>query len=486
MIRLTAALPMLLLAGTTLLIGTGCSRAVQPDHDETTAAPSRPPNVILILADDMGYGDTGLNGHPSIKTPHLDRMAEEGQNWSQFYVAAAVCTPSRAALLTGRLPVRSGLASAQPRVFFPWSKGGLPDSEFTLAEMFQSHDYATKLVGKWHLGHLPPFLPTQHGFDSWYGIPYSNDMDKTPAAKTLLRDQKDGEPFPTPGWYEPQSEWFEVPLMRGEITLERAPDQSELTERYTEESLEFIRQHRNQPFFLYLAFSMPHVPLFRSADFEGTSEGGLYGDVIQELDASVGRILDELRALHLEDNTLVVFTSDNGPWLRYKTLGGSAGPFRDGKSTAWEGGFRVPAIFWGPGRISPREVQDMGSTLDFMATFAALTGSTLPDVQLDSVDLTPVLIGGGDSLGQRGEMFFYLGDQLAAVRQGNWKAHFWVYDHQTRKPIPLEKPLLYDVQKDPSEQFDLAANEQQALAVLTALRDRHLATIVPVENQLTR
>ena len=441
-----------------------------------------PPNVIVILADDMGYGDTSHNGHPTIRTPRLDEMAREGQRWTNFYAAASVCSPSRAALLTGRLPVRSGVASWKHRVFFPWSKGGLPESEHTLAELLRANGYATALIGKWHLGHRPEFLPTRHGFDRWFGIPYSNDMDKTDEGRRALK--RTSAEFPARGWYEPRSEWFQVPLMRDESLLERGPDQRTLTKRYTDESLAFIREHEEQPFFLLLAFSMPHVPLFRSPSFEGRSAGGLYGDVIEELDASVGRILDALRATGLEERTVVVFTSDNGPWLDYKTLGGSAGPLRGGKSTAWEGGFRVPAIFWGPGTVAPGIVQQMGSALDFMGTFAALTGSELPEVRLDSFDLTRVLEGRG--VAPRQEMFFYLGDELVAVRKGAFKAHFGVAVARQRDLEWLEQARLYNVTEDPGERFDLAASHPEIVAELTRLRDDHLASLVPVENQLLR
>ena len=448
------------------------------------AGEGQTPNVIVILADDMGYGDTSHNGHPGIKTPHLDRMATEGQNWTHFYAAASVCSPSRAALLTGRLPIRSGVASSKHRVFFPWSKGGLPADEFTIAELFQNQGYKTAMIGKWHLGHLPEFLPTRHGFDRWFGIPYSNDMDKTDQAKKILNRQPGEDDFPTEGWYEPRSEWFQVPLMRNEIVLERGPDQRLLTQRYADESIEFIRQNRNRPFFLYLAFSMPHVPLFRSASFAGRSQAGVYGDVIEELDDAVGRILKALRALKLERNTLVVFTSDNGPWLKYKTLGGSAGPLREGKSSTWEGGFRVPTIFWAPGMIRPQSVDEMGSTLDFMATFSALTGGDLPDVQLDSVNLLPVLTEGKS--GSREDMFFYMGDQLAAVRRGDFKIHFWVPDANNRKAVLLEAPLLYNLVQDPAESLDIASSNPGIVASMTRLRDNHLTHVAPAGNQLNR
>ena len=442
------------------------------------------PNVIVILADDMGYGETGRNGHPSIQTPHLDRMAREGQNWTHFYAAASVCSPSRAALLTGRLPIRSGMASSKHRVFFPWSKGGLPADEFTIAELFQAQGYKTAMIGKWHLGHLPEFLPTRHGFDGWFGIPYSNDMDKTDQAKKILNRKPGADGFPPQGWYEPRSEWFQVPLMRNETVLERGPDQRLLTRRYTEESIEFIRDNRDRPFFLYLAFSMPHVPLFRSDSFAGRSQGGVYGDVIEELDESVGRILEALKTLKLDRNTLVVFTSDNGPWLKYKTLGGSAGPLREGKSSTWEGGFRVPAIFWAPGMIRPQSVKEMGSTLDFMATFAAMTGGNLPDVQSDSVNLLPVLTEGQSGI--RKEMFFYMGDQLAAVRRGDFKIHFWVPDANNRKAVLLEAPLLYNLVQDPAESLDIASSNPGIVASMTRLRDNHLTHVAPAGNQLNR
>jgi arylsulfatase A-like enzyme len=309
-------------------------------------------------------------------------------------------------------------------------------------------------------------------------------MDKTALTKQRLKRRPGSESRPAEGWYEPASEWFEVPLMRDEVVLERAPNQALLTRRYTDASLEFIREHEQEPFFLYLSFNMPHVPLFRSPEFAGRSAAGLYGDVIEELDAGVGRVLEELRALDLEERTLVVFTSDNGPWLEYEILGGSAGPFRAGKSTAWEGGFRVPALFWAPGRVAPGVVQEMGSTMDLMATFASLTDAELPEVQLDGFDLTPVLVR--DEAGPRQEMFFYLGDRLAAVRRGPFKAHFLVPAAGKRGLETLAQPLLFNVNEDPGERFDLAPRRPEIVAELTRLRDAHQASIVEVENQLLR
>ena len=303
------------------------------------------PNIIVIFADDMGYGDMSNNGHPTIRTPHLDRMTAEGQKWTSFYSASPVCTPSRAALLTGRYAVRSGMESAAHGVLFPESRGGLPASEVTLPEMLKEAGYATGMVGKWHLGHLPEFLPTRHGFDSWYGIPYSNDMDLDRPKVTELNGGSLGQWHTGVHWTEPKSEYWQVPLMEGEEILERAPDQTQLTKSYTKKAIDFIESHKKQPFFLYLAHSMPHVPLFRSKEFEEVSTAGIYGDVIEEIDGSVGEILAALFEHGLAKNTLVVFTSDNGPWLQFKTQGGIAGPLRGGKSSTYEGGMREPVSY---------------------------------------------------------------------------------------------------------------------------------------------
>src|SRR5690606_21781151 len=257
------------------------------------AAQDRPPNVIVIFTDDLGYGDLGVYGHPTIRTPRLDRMAAEGMKFTQFYAAASVCTPSRAGLLTGRLPVRSGMASDQRRVLFPDSRLGLPPEEVTLAEALRERGYATAAIGKWHLGHLPEFLPTSHGFDRYFGIPYSNDMDRV------------GGPPGQEAFREPKIEYWNVPLMRDTESIERPANQHTITRRYTEEALRFIRENQEQPFFLYLAHSLPHVPLFVSEGFEGVSPRGLYGDVVEEIDWSVGAVLDGLREMGLQERTLV-------------------------------------------------------------------------------------------------------------------------------------------------------------------------------------
>lgn len=295
-----------------------------------TAVAAERPNIVIIYADDLGYGDLGCYGHPTLRTPNLDRMAQEGMRFTEFYSAAEVCTPSRAALLTGRYPVRSGMAHDRYRVLRSQSTGHLPEGEITLAEALQTAGYATGMVGKWHLGVWskdPVGHPRRHGFDSFFGLPHSNDMD--PVA---------GNPPRANALAEQKAEWWNSPLYRNEELVERPADQTTLTRRYTEEAQRFIRENRRRPFFLYFAHTFPHTPLFASGAFRGTSQRGLYGDVVAELDWSVGQILETLRREKLDRKTLVVFSSDNGPWLIMNQQGGSAGLLRDGKGSTWEGG----------------------------------------------------------------------------------------------------------------------------------------------------
>ncbi len=438
----------------------------------------RPPNVIVIFTDDQGYGDLGSFGHPTLRTPHLDRMAAEGQRWTSFYVAESVCTPSRAALLTGRLPVRSGMAGDGRRVLFPDSAGGLPASEITIAELLKPRGYATAAIGKWHLGHLPQYLPMAHGFDSYFGIPYSNDMDATG------RDLPAGEPRRR--IMDPQREYWNVPLMRNEDILERPADQTTLTRRYTDEAIAFVRANRERPFFLYVAHSMPHVPLFRSKEFEGRSARGLYGDVIEEIDWNTGRLLDVLRELDLARDTLVVFTSDNGPWAPYDEQGGAAGQVRGAKGGTFEGGMRVPAIFWWPGTIRSAIVTDIGSTLDLLPTVATLAGAQPPAGRvLDGYDLGPVLRGSAP--GARQHMFYYRGTTLYAVRQGSFKAHFVTRPEYGSDPaVSHDPPLLYNLDHDPSEKFDVAARHADVVARIQRLAAEHRQGVEQVESQLER
>ena len=453
------------------------------DGDDGVATPktAKPnitkPNVVVIFCDDLGWGDLGCFGNPTIRTPNLDRMAQEGQKWTQFYVAAPVCTPSRAALMTGRYPIRNGMTSAKQVVLFPNSGGGLPAEEITLAEMLKPLGYSTGIVGKWHLGHLPEYLPTKQGFDSYFGIPYSNDMEKTGGPGYQAEARKD------PNYY-PSIEHYNVPLMRNTEIIERPADQNTLTERYTEEAIRFIRENQSRPFFLYLPHSMPHIPLFASQKYRGNSSRGLYGDVVEELDASVGRILDTLRELKLESKTMVFFSSDNGPWLSFETHGGSAGPLRAGKGTTFEGGQRVPTIFWWPGSIQPGTIHELGSTLDLLATVAAITGGELPkDRTLDSFDLSDVLLRGGKS--PRKEMFFWTNAQLHAVRVGPWKLHV-----KAREPVnygkvdELASPELYHLERDISEKYNVADKHPEVVERLLKKIEEHRAGIEPHEDML--
>jgi arylsulfatase A len=428
------------------------------------AQQARLPNIVLIYADDMGYADLGCFGARKIQTPHLDRMAREGVRCSDFYVAQAVCSASRAALMTGRYSNRAGILGA----LGPASKTGLSKNERNLGEILRPLGYATAMIGKWHLGHLPDYLPTRRGFDECFGLPYSNDMwPKHPTTK-----------FP------------DLPLISGEKVIEHNPDQTKLTTWYTEKAVDFIRRSKEKPFFVYLAHNMPHVPLFVSERFKGKSEQGLYGDVIMEIDWSVGQILEALKELGLDDNTLVIFTSDNGPWLSYGHHSGSAGRLREGKGTTWEGGVRVPFIARWPGQIpAGTTCREPAMTIDLVPTIARKVGAKLPDHKLDGQDIWALLTSRPGARSPQEAYYFYWNNHLQALRSGRWKLHFphsyrtlagrpGGQDGQPAQYSEATTPLaLYDLQEDESETTDVAARHPDVVQRLQALADRMRADL---------
>jgi arylsulfatase len=433
------------------------------------------PNIVIILTDDQGYADVGVYGAVGFTTPHLDRLASEGMRFTDFYVSQAVCSASRVSLLTGSYAQRVSIRGA----LNPYAEVGLNPEEETIAEMLKKRGYATGIFGKWHLGHLEEFLPLQHGFDEYLGLPYSNDMWPI---------DYDGQPA-TGGnkvTYPP------LPLIDGNETVETIEDlegQATLTTRYTERAVSFIERHRHEPFFLYLAHSMPHVPLGVSDKSKGHSAQGMYGDVIEEIDWSVGQVLAALDRHQLAENTLVIFTSDNGPWLNFGNHAGSVGPLREGKGTAFEGGVRVPAIMRWPGRIEAGSVsRRMASTIDILPTLAAVTGAALPEVPIDGVSILP-LLEGDESAVPRDRFYYYYGGELRAVREGKWKR---VYRHRTRSymgvepgddglpgayAFPTVMTALYDLENDIGETTDVSADHPEVVQRLDALAEAARETL---------
>lgn len=423
------------------------------------ASTSPLPNIVLIFCDDLGYADIGPFGSKT-PTPNLDRFAREGTRFTDLYVGQAVCSASRAAILTGCYPNRVGILGA----LGPRSKVGLSTNEVTIARLLKGQGYATAMFGKWHLGDAPKFLPTRHGFDQWFGLPYSNDM---------------WPHHPTGGATYPP-----LPLYENERVIQVMPDQTQLTTWYTERAVNFIERNRSQPFFLYLPHSMPHVPLFVSSKFRGKSGQGIFGDVIMEIDWSVGQILDALKRTGLDENTLVVFTSDNGPWLSYGDHAGSAGPLREGKGTSFDGGVRTPCLMRWPGKVPPGRVcREPVTTMDMMPTVARITGATAPlDRIIDGRDISPLMFGTAGARSPHEAIFIYWRQELQAVRSGQWKLHF-PHDYlHIDVPGAGGKPgivgerhigrALFDLEADPGETNDVSKDNPQIVARLQDLAQR--------------
>jgi len=467
-----------------LLAGIGTTALLQEE---------RKPNIVIFFADDLGYADLGSFGNPYIRTPNLDRMAIEGQRWTDFYVSAPVCSPSRGSLMTGQVPVRSGLYGQRIHVLFPNDRYGMPQSAFTMAEGLKQAGYRTGIFGKWHLGDTPDNFPTRHGFDTWFGIPYSNDMNSLGSLDMteVYRLRAEGRGAEASASFanlydyfrDPRVELWDSPLWRSTNTgsgfedavIEQPINQHTLTKRITEEAIEFIEDNSDTPFLAYIPHPMPHLPLFTSKEFEGRSLGGAYGDVIEELDWSVGQVREKLERLGIDGNTLVIFTSDNGPWQEANIhLSGSAGMLNGSKGSTWEGGVREPAIFWWPGKIQPATISEIGSTMDVYATVLALAGVVSPNA-VDGYNLTPTLLTGAPTA--REEMPYYQRGYLKAFRKGRYKIHFYA----ARADEQLEKPLLFDLLTDLGEQQNIADEYPDIVAELTTAAQRYQQSIPVAE-----
>ncbi len=448
-----------LLLATWLLLA--CSedrqREVQNDKSDT-------PNIIIIFTDDQGYNDVGVFGAKGFETPNLDRMAREGVTFTNFYVPHAVCSASRASILTGCYANRVGIYGALDHT----AEHGLNPNEVTFAELVKPLGYKTALIGKWHLGHLSPFLPTEQGFDEFFGLPYSNDMWPHHPER--------------PNYYPP------LPLFEGNQVIDTLDDQSLLTTWYTERAVDFIEKNQEEPFLLYLAHNMPHVPLFVSEKFKGKSQNGLYGDVIMEIDWSVGEIMETLERKGMDENTLVIFTSDNGPWLSYGAHAGSAAPLREGKGTSWDGGIRVPTIMKWKGKLPEGKVQkENAMTIDLFPTIARITGAALPDQIIDGKDIFPLMEDPDNHKSPHEAYFIYYNtNELQAVLMDEWKLYF---PHRYRSIAPgqeppeeglpvnyemltLEAPELYHLRDDISETTNVIDQNPDIVEKMMALAER--------------
>ncbi|MEI6276075.1 MAG: sulfatase [Prolixibacteraceae bacterium] len=442
-------------------------------HASGTPKP-KPVNIIVVFIDDMGYGDLGCYGATGYTTPNLDKMASQGIRFTNFVSAQAVCSASRAGIMTGCYPNRVGISGA----LNPDSKIGLNPNEETIPEILKQQHYKTAAIGKWHLGHLKEFLPMQQGFDEYLGLPYSNDMWPVNYDGTPITKESKGRKY----GYPP------LPLIEGNEKIREMKtfdDQSELTTMYTERAVKFINRNKKEPFFLYLAHSMCHVPLAVSSKFKGKSQQGLFGDVIMEIDWSVGEIMKALDENGLTKHTLVIFTADNGPWLNFGNHAGSAGGLREGKGASFEGGQRVPCIMKWPGHIPEGAIcNKLASTIDLLPTLAAITLSDLPKKKIDGVNILPLMLGDVNANPRETFLYYYRKNSLEGIRKGNWKL---VFTHPgrtyhgfepgkdgfpggTNENFPFEEGL-YDLRRDPGEQYDVKAFHPEIVAELKKLAD---------------
>jgi arylsulfatase A len=463
----------------------------------THASETQKPNIIIMFADDLGYADLGSYGNPYIRTPNLDQMAQEGQRWTDFYVAAPVCSPSRGALLTGQYPVRSGLYGKILPVMHPGDTYGVPQELTTLPEALKTAGYATGMFGKWHLGDAQENFPTRNGFDYWYGPPYSNDMDRVgaPPATEIFKAMKNGSKLDNNQmnsfaktielFKDPKEEYWNVPLYRSQVTgagykdeiVKRPVVQSTLTRELTEEAIKFMTANKDKPFLVYMPYAMPHLPVFASEKFKGKSKRGQYGDAVEELDWSAGEIKRAVQSLGLADNTIILFTSDNGPWQAVSTLNaGTAGVLHGSKGQTWEGGMRVPAVFWGPGFVQHDTISDIGSTLDVFATALSLAGVSLPD-GVDGYSLENTLNGSAAS--PREELAYYRTGQLQAYRKGNYKLHLYSIPvlYSGEKSVKFDEPVLYDLRQDIGEMKNIAADHPEVVADILKAIEKHQAGV---------
>ena len=419
------------------------------------------PNFIIIFTDDLGYGDLGSYGHPTIKTPYLDQMAKEGMRFTQFYVGSSICTPSRAALLTGKLPVQTGMYGKRS-VLFPDNAGGLDPKEITIASALKKYDYKTACIGKWHLGHLKKYMPLNHGFDSFYGIPYSNDM--RPESK----------------WDYARNNFPPLPFLDDYDTVGVSLDQGNFIEMFTQRSIDFILQNKNNPFFLYLAHTAPHTPLVLKDENRDLSMRGTYGDVVEEIDRSVGKILITLKELDIAKNTFVIFTSDNGPWGWANIDGGSSGLLKGNKGSVYEGGYRVPAIAWMPGLVPEVTTTALASALDFFPTMISMAGGEYHDQSLDGVDISKTFL---ENISVRTDVHYYRQDTLIALRHNEWKMYIKDPNPWDDGPTQKDMPLLYNVEHDPSEKYNIVKENKEIVKVINDLASEHIQSVLKTPSQ---